>query len=247
MIIVENLSKDFTLHILNEKKITACRDISFSVAPGGFLGLSGPSGAGKSTVLKCIYRTYPTSGGAIRFNSAIYGWVDLAALPDRAVIEIRNREMGYVSQFLNVIPRVSALEVVMEPMLSHNGMSRNAARQKAAALLERLRIPSHLFDAYPATFSGGEQQRINIARAVGWKPQLLLLDEPTASLDKDSIAVAMEILKELREEGATMIGIFHDAALLESATDNVCRIGLAQTEQLFSGKENVSCRTVLSS
>ncbi len=225
MIAVENLSKDFTLHILGGKKIAACRDISFAVSPGGFMGLSGPSGAGKSTVLKCIYRTYLASGGAIRFNSAIHGWVDLAMLPDRTVIEIRNREMGYVSQFLRVIPRVSALEVVMEPMLSHNGLPRSAARLQAAELLERLRIPPHLFDAYPATFSGGEQQRVNIARAVGWKPRLLLLDEPTASLDADSIGVVLEILKELRSEGATMIGIFHDAALLASVTDTVCHIG----------------------
>ena len=172
MITVDKLSKSFTLHILNEKKIVACRDISFHVPPGGFLGLSGPSGVGKSTV----------------------------------------------------IPRVSALAVIMEPILARNGVSRDAARKRAIGLLERLRIPSHLFDAYPATFSGGEQQRINIARAVSWKPRLLLLDEPTASLDKDSVGVVLEILKELREEGTTMIGIFHDTRLLSSVTDSVCHI-----------------------
>jgi len=224
MITVDNLSKSFTLHILNEKKIVACRDISFHVPPGGFLGLSGPSGVGKSTVLKCLYRTYLASGGAIRYNSAAYGSVDLATLPDRAVIDIRYKEMGYVSQFLKVIPRVSALAVIMEPILARNGVSRDAARKRAIGLLERLRIPSHLFDAYPATFSGGEQQRINIARAVSWKPRLLLLDEPTASLDKDSVGVVLEILKELREEGTTMIGIFHDTKLLESVTDSVYQI-----------------------
>ena len=113
MITVDNLSKSFTLHILNEKKIVACRDISFHVPPGGFLGLSGPSGVGKSTVLKCLYRTYLASSGAIRYNSVVYGRVDLATLPDRAVIDIRYKEMGYVSQFLKVIPRVSALAVIM--------------------------------------------------------------------------------------------------------------------------------------
>ena len=112
----------------------------------------------------------------------------------------------------------------MEPILSRNGVSREAARKRSISLLERLRIPPHLYDAYPATFSGGEQQRVNIARAVGWKPRLLLLDEPTASLDNDSVGVVLEILKELREEGTTMIGIFHDAVLLESVTDSVCRI-----------------------
>lgn len=224
MIAVENLSKTFTLHILDDKRIEACRDISFRVPPGGFLGLSGPSGAGKSTVLKCLYRTYIPSGGAIRYDSAFHGPVDLARLPDRTVIDIRDREMGYVSQFLKVIPRISTLDVVMEPILSRNGVSREAARKRSISLLERLRIPPHLYDAYPATFSGGEQQRVNIARAVGWKPRLLLLDEPTASLDNDSVGVVLEILKELREEGTTMIGIFHDAVLLESVTDSVCRI-----------------------
>jgi alpha-D-ribose 1-methylphosphonate 5-triphosphate synthase subunit PhnL len=186
--------------------------------------LSGPSGVGKSTVLKCIYRTYLASSGAIHYNSADYGRVDLAKLPDRAVIDIRYKEMGYVSQFLKVIPRVSALAVIMEPILARNGVSRDAARKRAIGLLERLRIPSHLFDAYPATFSGGEQQRINIARAVSWKPRLLLLDEPTASLDKESVGVVLEILKELREEGTTMIGIFHDTKLLESVTDSVYQV-----------------------
>jgi alpha-D-ribose 1-methylphosphonate 5-triphosphate synthase subunit PhnL len=224
VITVDNLSKTFTLHILGGKKIAACRDISFHVPPGGFLGLSGPSGVGKSTVLKCLYRTYLVGSGAIRYNSTRYGMVDLATLPDRAVIDIRDKEMGYVSQFLKVIPRVSALDVVMEPIIARNGVSREAARNRAVGLLERLRIPAHLFDAYPATFSGGEQQRINIARAVCWKPRLLLLDEPTASLDKDSVGVVLAILKELREEGTTMIGIFHDTALMQSVTDSVYHI-----------------------
>ncbi len=224
MISVDHLSKYFTLHILEEKRIEACREVSFSVPPGGFLGLAGPSGAGKSTVLKCLYRTYLASGGSIHYDSANYGPVDLATLPDRTVIDIRHREMGYVSQFLKVIPRVSALDVVMEPILSRNGVSRELARARAIHLLEQLRIPDHLFDAYPAPFSGGEQPRINIARAVSWKPRLLLLDEPTASLDKDSVGIVLEILKELRGEGTTMIGIFHDTALLESVTDSVYQI-----------------------
>lgn len=224
MITVENLSKTFTLHILGGKRIAACREISFHVPAGGFLGLSGPSGVGKSTVLKCLYRTYLAGSGAIRYNSTTYGLVDLATLPDRAVIDIRDKEMGYVSQFLKVIPRVSALDVIMEPIMTRNGVSRDAARNRAVGLLERLRIPTHLFDAYPATFSGGEQQRVNIARAVSWKPRLLLLDEPTASLDKDSVGVVLDILKELRQEGTTMIGIFHDTALMQSVTDSVYHI-----------------------
>ncbi len=224
MLTVEELSKNFTLHILGEKNIAACRDVSFNVPKGSFLGLSGPSGAGKSTVLKCIYRTYLPSSGAVWYDSAEYGRIDLATLPDRAVIDIRTREVGYVSQFLKVIPRVSALDVVMEPILARNGVSREEARNRAIGLLKRLRIPEHLFDAYPATFSGGEQQRINIAHAVSWKPRLLLLDEPTASLDSASVELVLELLSELRCEGTTMIGIFHDRELMETVTDSVFAI-----------------------
>lgn len=224
MLTVDNLSKDFTLHILGGKNISACRNVSFSVPKGGFLGLSGPSGTGKSTVLKCIYRTYLPGSGSVWYDSAEYGRIDLATLPDRAVIDIRTREIGYVSQFLKVIPRVSALDVVMEPILARNGVSRDEARIRAVGLLKRLRIPEHLFDAYPATFSGGEQQRINIAHAVSWKPRLLLLDEPTASLDSGSVDLVLEILRELRQEGTTMIGIFHDTELMESVTDSVFTI-----------------------
>lgn len=224
MLTVENLSKQFTLHILGEKRIKACAGVSFSVPPGGFLGLAGPSGAGKSTVLKCIYRTYLPTSGAVWYDSAANGRVDLAALPDREVIALRTRELGYVSQFLKVIPRVPALDVVMEPILARNGVTRTQARRRAGELLERLRIPTHLFDAYPATFSGGEQQRVNIAHAVSWRPRLLLLDEPTASLDNASIDVVLEILAELRREGTTMIGIFHDTELMEMVTDSVHRI-----------------------
>jgi alpha-D-ribose 1-methylphosphonate 5-triphosphate synthase subunit PhnL len=224
MITVDKLAKSFTLHTLNSKRIEACCDVSFRVSEGSFLGLAGPSGAGKSTVLKCLYRTYLASSGAIHYNSAAYGLVDLASLADQTIIDIRHRELGYVSQFLKVIPRVSALDVVMEPILARNGVDRETARKRAIHLLERLRIPSYLFDAYPATFSGGEQQRVNIARAVSWKPRLLLLDEPTASLDEDSVGVVLEILKELREEGTTMIGIFHDPVLLKSVTDWVYHI-----------------------
>ena len=224
MITVDSLCKEFTLHILDGKRIEACRNVSFNVARGSFLGLSGPSGAGKSTVLKCIYRTYLPTGGAIWYRSAQYGPVDLATQSDRSMIDLRTREIGYVAQFLKVVPRVSALDVVMEPIVARNGVSREEARSRATDLLERLRIPRHLFDAYPATFSGGEQQRINIAHAVSWRPRLLLLDEPTASLDQGSVEVVVDILKELRREGTTMIGIFHDTELMERVTDDIFHI-----------------------
>lgn len=219
MIRVENLSKIFNIHILDNKVINAFRDISFHVKNGEFLGLSGPSGSGKSTILKCIYRTYLSSGGNIWFNSAEYGVINIATAPNHAILNIRKREVGYVSQFLKVIPRVPAVDIVAEPLVTKNGLTPNKARTRAGELLERLDIPTYLVDAYPCSFSGGEQQRVNIARAVIWAPRLLLLDEPTASLDMASMAVVIDLLKELKYEGTTMIGIFHDSVILDSVTD----------------------------
>ncbi len=224
MLKVDNLSKFFNIHILGDKVIEGCDGVSFIGERGEFLGISGPSGAGKSTILKCIYRTYLPTGGDVWYDSVLYGQVNLATIADHMVIGLRHKEIGYVSQFLKVIPRVSAIDIVAEPLLTKNGLSAKEARKKAGELLERLNIPVRLFDAYPATFSGGEQQRINIARAVMWKPRLLLLDEPTASLDKDSTAIVMELLKELRNEGTSMVGIFHDERLIESIADKVYRI-----------------------
>ena len=214
MLTVENLTKNFTLHILGGQRIAGCRDVSFTVGKEEFWALAGPSGAGKSTVLKCLYRTYLPDAGRVWYDSAQFGRVDLASAAERTIIAIRRRELGYVSQFLQVIPRVPALEVVMEPLLAKNGLSRDEAQIRAASLLDRLRIPRKLFSTYPATFSGGEQQRVNIARAIAWEPRLLLLDEPTASLDAASIDVVVELLNELRAAGTTMIGIFHDPQIM---------------------------------
>jgi len=224
MLNVENLHKDFNVKILGDKHIPGCRNVSFHIEAGQFFSLAGPSGAGKSTVLKCIYRTYLPGSGHIWYDSAKYGKVDLATVPERILLDIRDREMAYVSQFLNVIPRVSALDLVMEPILTRNGVSFEEARERACHLLERLNIPAELFDAYPATFSGGEQQRINIARAVSWKPRLLLLDEPTASLDGKSIDRVLELLTELREQGTTMVGIFHDQEIMQKTASHIYRL-----------------------
>lgn len=219
MIRVENLSKTFNIHILNNKVINAFHDVSFNVRKGEFLVLSGPSGSGKSTILKCVYRTYLSTGGNIWFDSAQYGKLNIATAPNHAILSIRRREVGYVSQFLKVIPRVPAIDIVAEPLVTKNRLSLDKARTKAGELLERLDIPTYLFDAYPGSFSGGEQQRVNIARAVIWAPRLLLLDEPTASLDKDSIAIVIGLLKKLKDEGTTMIGTFHDRIIIDSVMD----------------------------
>jgi len=221
MLTIENLTKSFNMQILDDKHIPGCHDVSFRIEAGQFFALAGPSGVGKSTVLKCIYRTYLPGSGHIWYDSAAYGRVDLATAPEHLLLEIRDHEMGYVSQFLNVIPRVSAIDLVMEPILSRNGRNYGEARERACHLLERLHIPKELYDAYPATFSGGEQQRINIARAIGWQPRLLLLDEPTASLDAQSIERVLELLKELQGQGTTMVGIFHDHEIMNRTASHV--------------------------
>jgi len=221
---VDNLSKVFNIHILGDKLIEGCDGVIFNVDKGEFLGLAGPSGAGKSTILKCLYRTYLPTSGDIWYDSILFGKVNMSTIADHMVIAIRHKEIGYASQFLKVIPRVSAIDVVAEPLLTRNGALEKEARKKAGELLERLNVPARLLDAYPATFSGGEQQRVNIARAVIWKPRLLLLDEPTASLDRDSVSIVVQLLREMREQGTSMIGIFHDEKLMKSIADRVYRV-----------------------
>ena len=221
---VENLSKNFELKVGQRKTIEGINGISFELEEGEFLALYGPSGAGKSTILKCIYRTYIPTEGHILYNSYKYGLVALERAPDWQIIELRRREIGYVSQFFSVIPRVSAVDIVAEPLVRYFGLDEKEAREKAEWLLRRLGIPSNLLDAYPSTFSGGEQQKVNIARAIIWKPRLLLLDEPTASLDEKSARIVLEILKELKEEGVGMIGIFHNKDHLKAIADRILEV-----------------------
>lgn len=225
MLSVERLSKTFHLHMQDGLEVRALDEISFEVGKGEFVGLSGPSGAGKSTVLKVVHRTYLPTSGSVRYDSPSVGTVDLATASESVIIDLRRREIGYVSQFLRVIPRVSARDLVAEPIQVRMGLSRGAALERAGMLLDRLRIPRHLQSAYPSTFSGGEQQRVNIARAAGWKPALLLLDEPTASLDRASSEIVLDVLGELRDEGCTMVGVFHDPELMGRIADRVVRIG----------------------
>lgn len=224
MLDVKKLSKVFNVNLKGSKIIEGCENINFTVKKGEFVSIVGPSGSGKSTILKCIYRTYIPSGGSILYDSSLFGKVDIAKLSDRQMLALRKREIGYVSQFLRVIPRVSALDIVAEPLIFRNGISPHRAKELSAELLLKLNIPSYLFESYPSTFSGGEQQRINIARAIIWKPKLLLLDEPTSSLDKDSIRTVISLFLKLRDEGSAIIAVFHDEELANSISDKVYKI-----------------------
>lgn len=223
MLTVNRLSKTFTLHTLHGKRINGFENVSFRVSPGQLLGLSGPSGRGKSSVVKCIYRAYLSSAGAIHYRSQLFGDIDLARATDHEVIWLRKHEIGYVTQFLQVIPRVSAVDTVAEPLLG-GGRDIESARKEAAGLLKRLFIPTELFDACPVTFSGGEQQRVNFAAGVIARPRLLLLDEPTASLDEQTRQAVIDILLELKNRGTTMIAIFHDQQIMEAVADEVYRL-----------------------
>jgi alpha-D-ribose 1-methylphosphonate 5-triphosphate synthase subunit PhnL len=218
LLAVENLEKRFISHVLGGKPIIGFRKISFTVPRGTALGLAGPSGHGKSSVLKCIYRTYGASSGQILYDSKTFGPVQLTDLPENQVLALRRDEIGYVTQFLSVLPRVSTRDVVAEPLVNA-GMPEADARKQAGTLLHRLRIDPELHDAYPATFSGGEKQRVNLARAIIHPPRLLLLDEPTASLDVDALAIVLQLLSELKNRGTTMIAIFHDKSIMDRLMD----------------------------
>jgi alpha-D-ribose 1-methylphosphonate 5-triphosphate synthase subunit PhnL len=220
MLRVENLEKRFISHVRDGKQIVGFRRVSFQVPAGKALGLSGPSGYGKSSLLKCIYRTYLPSRGRVTYESELLGQVNLGALPENEILILRRREIGYVTQFLSVLPRVSAVDVVAEPLVAA-GSPRPKAREKARCLLRRLNIDAALHDAYPATFSGGEKQRVNLARAVIRPPRLLLLDEPTASLDADAMQVVLDLLSEMKALGTTMVTVFHDRSIMDRLADEV--------------------------
>lgn len=216
---VEALSKHFILHMLGGRRLQALEDVSFSVEPGEFLGVIGRSGSGKSSLLRCLYRRYLSSAGSI-YYAGEDGTVDLVTADDRTVLRFRERELGYVSQFLQAIPRTPARDVVAEPLVSR-GADLDQAREHAAAMMDGLGLPPDLQDTYPATMSGGERQRVNLARALVSRPRMLLLDEPTSALDPETRTLAVTAIQNLKDEGTTMVGIFHDAETLQAVADRV--------------------------
>lgn len=206
---VLNLEKTFELHVRGGKKVHALSGVSFAIREGEVLGLAGRSGSGKSTLMKCVYRTYLPSSGQMLFQTSDGTRLDLATANEHEVLAVRRREITYCSQFLHVIPRVPALDVVAEPLI-RRGIGRADALAHVRHIFERLSLPAELWDAFPATFSGGEQQRVNIARAIIASPRLLLVDEPTASLDVETKNAVIEMIGELRERGTSMLVITHD-------------------------------------
>lgn len=212
MIEISGLGKSFTLHNQGGAVIPVMAGAALCVAPGECVGLVGRSGAGKSTLMRMVYGNYLSDAGSI-----LVGGLDVARAAPREIIALRREGLGYVSQFLRVVPRVPTREVVAEPLLVL-GMARDQALARAEDLLARLNIPERLWGLSPTTFSGGEQQRVNIARGFVHHYPALLLDEPTASLDATNREVVLALIAEAKARGAAILGIFHD----EGARDRVC-------------------------
>ncbi len=222
---VRGLAKSFVLHNQGGAELRVLADLSFEVAPGECVALHGRSGSGKSTLLKCLYANYAASGGSIRISG-----VELTSASPRELLRMRRETVGYVSQFLRVIPRVPALAVVAEPLLEDGPYDAGAAeraRHEAEQLLLRLRIPMRLWSVPPATFSGGEQQRVNVARGLIRARPVLLLDEPTASLDSENRFTVISLIREARERGAAIVGIFHDREVREAVATRVLEMEAA--------------------
>ena len=216
LIEVRDLSKRFTLHQQHGVVLEVLSALEFTVRGGECLVLHGRSGAGKSTLLRCLYGNYLATG-SIRLRHRGEP-LELVGAEPRQLLAVRRESLGYVSQFLRVIPRVPCLEVVMAPALAR-GWNRPEAQTRAENLLTRLNIPERLWQLAPGTFSGGEQQRVNLARGFMVQWPVLLLDEPTASLDEANCQVVLELIAEAKAAGAALIGIFHDRAIREAVAD----------------------------
>jgi len=212
MIRIENARKSFTLHNQGSAVIPVLEGASLTVEPGECVALTGQSGSGKSTLMRMVYGNYLTQGGQV-----FVGDMDVAQAEPREILELRRQTLGYVSQFLRVVPRVPTVDVVAEPVLAI-GTEEEAARARARDLLTRLNIPERLWSLSPLTFSGGEQQRVNIARGFAHTFPALLLDEPTASLDRMNREVVLCLIEEAKARGAAILGIFHD----QEARERVC-------------------------
>lgn len=226
---VEGFSKDFFLHE-QAKQIPSAHNVSLSVRTGELTALVGPTGSGKSTVLKGIYRTYLPRAGRILYRTKRGATEDLTLVSEHRMLELRRTEISFVTQFLRFLPRQPTLDVVAQP-LYQRGVGTGAGRERARTLLGALNVPERLWGISPATFSGGEKQRVNLARGLAAKPRLLLLDEPTASLDPGATDRAVQLIRELKEEGTGMLAVFHDPKLVERLADQVARLDPPRAEE----------------
>jgi alpha-D-ribose 1-methylphosphonate 5-triphosphate synthase subunit PhnL len=219
MLCTEGLAKGFTLHLRGGVRIPVLSNVGLTVHAGECVVLSGPSGAGKTTLMRSLYGNYRTEVGRIQIRHR-GDMVDITTADPRTILAVRRETLGYVSQFLRVVPRVPALDVVAE-VLTARGTAPEVARQRAADLLLRLNIPRRLHAIPPITFSGGEQQRVNLARGLIADYPVLLLDEPTASLDAENRAIVIAMIKEVKARGTAIVAICHDADVRDAIADRL--------------------------
>jgi alpha-D-ribose 1-methylphosphonate 5-triphosphate synthase subunit PhnL len=220
---LDGVTKTFTMHLQGGIRLPVVSGVSFAVSPGACAVLGGPSGIGKSSILKMIFGNYRCDAGRILVHTDDEA-VDVATAQPRRILALRNRAISYVSQFLRAVPRVAAIDVVAEPLVAP-GTTPVAALERAAALLTVLNIPKPLWDLPPATFSGGEQQRINIARGFLPERPILLLDEPTASLDATNRAVVGALIAEKKKRGTAIVAIAHDEDVRDAIADEIIDVG----------------------
>ncbi|MEQ8737020.1 MAG: phosphonate C-P lyase system protein PhnL [Hoeflea sp.] len=219
LLIASEVHKTFNMHMRGGVELPVVANVSFALKAGECSVLGGPSGVGKSSILKMLYGNYGCDGGQLLVLH--HGkHVDIAAAGPRKVLEIRRDTIGYVSQFLRAVPRVSALDVAAEPLLAR-GVAREEAHERARVLFIRLNLPERLWSLPPATFSGGEQQRVNIARGFITDHPVLLLDEPTASLDAANRQVVIDLIAGKKAQGVALLGIFHDHDVRHAVADQI--------------------------
>lgn len=228
-LVVSDVAKSFTMHLRDGVNLPVVKDVSFSLEAGKCAVLGGPSGVGKSSILKMAYGNYGVDEGKILVEHR-GATIDIADADPRAVLGVRRHTIGYVSQFLRALPRVSALDVAAEPLVEL-GEARESARKSAAELLARLNLPERLWELPPVTFSGGEQQRVNIARGFITSHPILLLDEPTASLDALNRAVVIELIEEKKKANVALLGIFHDEDVRNAIADTIIDVTNFATER----------------
>jgi alpha-D-ribose 1-methylphosphonate 5-triphosphate synthase subunit PhnL len=229
---VTNLSKEFTLHLQGGLQMHVLSRVNLQVDAAECVVIHAPSGAGKSTLLRCLYGNYRASSGKIAMRHHDK-WVDLASASPQKIHAVRKDTLGFVTQFLRVIPRINTLDLVAEPLLTR-GVESHAAYERAKDMLSRLRIPMRLWGVPPATFSGGEQQRVNIARTMIVDYPILLLDEPTASLDETNRTTVINMIHTARERGAAIVGIFHDEAVRQAVATRLFSLDPVQSISLVA-------------
>ena len=216
---LSGVAKNFIMHLQGGVRLSVVADVAFAVKAGECVVLDGPSGIGKSSVLKMIFGSYRCDRGQILVHRGAQH-IDVADAAPRRILGLRRDAIAYVSQFLRAVPRVPAIDVVAEPLVI-NGAVRDAARKRAGELLRRLNIPAPLWELPPATFSGGEQQRVNVARGLLPERPILLLDEPTASLDAANCAVVMDLIAEKKRRGTAIVAVVHDPNVRNRIADRV--------------------------